>query len=275
MPLLILIFVLLAAVILLLVALWPGRPSAALVAPFTGRNFAHRGLHSPDKSVPENSLAAFRLAAEAGYGIELDIQLSKDGQVVVFHDDTLDRVCGVKGRVDAYTLEQLQQMRLCKTEERIPLFTEVLCTVAGRVPLIVELKSGPRNEQLCRLGWELLKNYQGDFCIESFDPRIVGWFRKNVPQVLRGQLAQRPRSYNTLPAPMGLFLGWTLANFIGRPQFIAYQNRPRPLTVRLASLLGAVKVVWTVRDEADRPRVEGENEMVIFEFYRPVPKFKQ
>ena len=137
MPLLILIFVLLAAVILLLVALWPGRPSAALVAPFTGRNFAHRGLHSPDKSVPENSLAAFRLAAEAGYGIELDIQLSKDGQVVVFHDDTLDRVCGVKGRVDAYTLEQLQQMRLCKTEERIPLFTEVLRTVAGRVPLIV------------------------------------------------------------------------------------------------------------------------------------------
>ena len=77
------------------------------------------------------------------------------------------------------------------------------------------------------------------------------------------------------PRADGAVFGWTLANFIGRPQFIAYQNRPRPLTVRLASLLGAVKVVWTVRDEADRPRVEGENEMVIFEFYRPAPKFKQ
>ena len=274
MPLFPLLIVLLAAGALVLAALWPARPSAAALAPFAGRNFAHRGLHSPDRSVPENSLTAFRLAAEAGYGIELDIQLSKDGQVVVFHDDTLDRVCGVSGRVDAFSLSQLREMRLCGTEEQIPLFTEVLETVGGRVPLIVELKSGPHNEQLCRLALALLEGYQGDFCVESFDPRIVGWFRRHAPQILRGQLAQRPRSYNTLPAPEGLFLGWTLANFIGRPQFIAYQNRPRPLTVRLACRLGAAKVAWTVREASDRLRAERENEMVIFEFYRPAPRFR-
>lgn len=273
MPFMIFALVLIFLAALLLFALWPGRSSAEALQPFAGRNFAHRGLHSPDKSVPENSLAAFRLAVEAGYGIELDIQLSKDGQVVVFHDDTLDRVCGIAGRVDAFSLQELQQMRLCGTDEQIPLFTEVLKTVGGRVPLIVELKSGPRNDQLCRSALALLEIYHGPFCIESFDPRIVGWFRRNAPGLLRGQLAQRPGCYDTLPAPAGLVLGWTLANFIGRPQFIAYQNRPKPLPVRLACCLGAVRVVWTARDEADRPRVEAENAMVIFEFYRPGQKF--
>ena len=88
----------------------PGRAGKAQKAPFLGWNFAHRGLHRADKSVPENSLEAFRLAEEAGYGVELDVQLSQDGQVVVFHDDTLDRVCSVHGRVDAFSFEELQRM---------------------------------------------------------------------------------------------------------------------------------------------------------------------
>lgn len=87
----------------------PGYASKRQKAPFIGVNFAHRGLHTEDKRVPENSLEAFRLAAEAGYGIELDVQLSKDGRVVVFHDDTLDRVCGVRGRVDDYKYDELKK----------------------------------------------------------------------------------------------------------------------------------------------------------------------
>ena len=112
--------------------LFPGAATKRQKAPFMGVNFAHRGLHSRDKSVPENSLAAFELAASAGYGIELDVQLSKDGQVVVFHDDTLDRVCGVHGRVDAFDYSQLREMKLCGSEQTIPLFTEVLQTIRGR-----------------------------------------------------------------------------------------------------------------------------------------------
>ena len=111
-----------AAVPLFLLA--PGRATKRQKAPFMGRNFAHRGLHSRDMSVPENSLEAFRLAAKAGYGIELDVQLSRDGQVVVFHDDTLDRVCGVHARVDEKSYDELRALGLCGTNNRIPLFSE-------------------------------------------------------------------------------------------------------------------------------------------------------
>ena len=118
----------------------PGHASRRQKAPFLGMNFAHRGLHSRDKSVPENSIAAFRLAARAGYGVELDVHLSRDGQVVVFHDDTLERVCGVSGQVEDYTFQELQQFRLCGTEERIPLLSDVLGVIRGRGPIILELK---------------------------------------------------------------------------------------------------------------------------------------
>lgn len=272
------LWILLAAaavlVLLALFLLWPGRPSPEKTAPFYGRNYAHRGLHSQDKSVPENSLAAFRLAAEAGYGIELDIQLSRDGQVVVFHDDTLDRVCGVHGRVDAFTLEELRQMRLCGTGEKIPLLTEVFAEVAGRSPFIIELKTGPRNAELCEKGLALMRAYDGPYCVESFDPRIVGWFKKHAPDLLRGQLAGPPRTYNNMPAVGGLVLGDLLGNVLARPEFIAYDNKPKPVCVRLVERLGPAKVLWTARDEADRERVEKENDLVIFEFYRPQVKFK-
>lgn len=263
--------VLLAALALLFVA--PSRPSAALLAPFARRCFAHRGLHTPDKSVPENSLSAFRRAVEAGYGIELDIQLSRDAEVVVFHDDTLDRVCGVQGRVDAFDLAALRQMRLCGTGEGIPLFSEVLAAVDGRAPLIVELKSGPRNRLLCEKALALLRGYQGDFCIESFDPRIVRWFRKNAPDLLRGQLSGPPHTFDTLPAVGGFVLGNLLSDLICRPQFVAYDNKPKPFLVRLACRMGAARVVWTAREEADHQRLCGENDAIIFEFYRPDPRF--
>ena len=101
----------------------PGGSSKRQRAPFMGVNFAHRGLHSRNRSVAENSLEAFRLAAAAGYGIELDVQLSKDGQVVVFHDATLQRVCGVEGRVDEKTYAELSQLSLCGTGSGIPLLS--------------------------------------------------------------------------------------------------------------------------------------------------------
>ena len=137
-------------------------------------------------------LAAFRAAAEKGYGVELDVQLSSDGYVVVFHDDTLDRICGVHGKVIDYPLEQLQGMKLLETAETIPLFTDVLAVLQqGAGPLIVELKTvGKRNPELCEKTREILHSYPGVFCIESFDPMIVRWFRKNAPEIFRGQLAQ-------------------------------------------------------------------------------------
>ncbi len=268
------IFLLAVCFVVLYFLLCPGRFDDAQRQMIFGVNHAHRGLHTKDKTVPENSLPAFRAAVEAGYGVELDIQLSKDGQVVVFHDDTLDRVCGVHGRVDAFTLDELRQMRLCGTEETIPLLTEVFDVMAGKTPMIIELKTGPRNAELCEKGLALMRAYGGPYCIESFDPRIVRWFKKNAPDILRGQLADAPRSYGQRSRLRGAVLGGLLLNCIARPQFIAYGPGKKPWTARLAEALGALRVCWTVRPGDDAAAKEAENDAVIFEFYRPAPKYQ-
>ena len=261
-----------AAVALPVLLSAPGRVSKEQKAPFLGWNFAHRGLHRADRSVPENSLEAFRLAGEAGYGAELDVQLSKDGQVVVFHDDTLDRVCSVHGRVDAFTYEELRQMSLCGTEQHIPLFSRVLEVFGGRGPLIVELKTGPRNRELCEKTLALLETYRGDVCIESFDPRIVAWFRRHAPRLLRGQLAAPMEEYTKdgRGKAQAFLLSRCLLNILSRPQFIAYKIGPRPLIVRLSELLGALKFGWTSHGQENEAGRDG----VIFEFYRPRLRFK-
>lgn len=252
----------------------PGRFSDGQRRMVSGVNHAHRGLHTKDKTVPENSLPAFRAAVGHGYGVELDIQLSKDGQVVVFHDDTLDRVCGVHGRVDAFTFDELRAMRLCGTEETIPLLTEVFDVIGGKTPMIIELKTGPRNDELCEKGLALMRAYNGPYCVESFDPRIVRWFRKNAPDILRGQLADEPRSYEGQPKLLGLAMGCLLMNFLARPQFIAYGPGKKPWTVRFAEAMGALRVCWTVRPSDDIAAKQAENDAVIFEFYEPEPKYR-
>ena len=260
-----------AAVAIPLFMLFPGQATKRQKAPFWGVNFAHRGLHARDKSIPENSLAAFELASRAGYGMELDVQLSKDGQVVVFHDGTLDRVCGVHARVDSLTYAELQELRLCGTEHTIPLFSEVLKTIRGRGPLIVELKNGPRNRELCEKTYALLSDYRGDVCVESFNPLIVMWFRFHARDLVRGQLAAPIKEYKgEVSKPMAFLLSHGLTNFFCRPQFIAYRIGFRPVTVRLAEALGAMKVAWTSHE----PRNQKGNDAVIFEFYKPTVKYK-
>ena len=261
-----------AAIGLPLFLVAPGSITKRQKTPFYGRSFAHRGLHVEDKSVPENSLEAFRLAASAGYGVELDVQLSKDGQVVVFHDDTLDRVCGVHARVDEKSFDELRLLRLCGTEQRIPLFSDVLAVIRGRGPLLVELKNGRRNRELCKKTYALLQGYKGDVCIESFNPRIVAWFRFHGRDLLRGQLAAPVADYvkDGFKKPLGFVLSRTLLNFLARPQFIAYKIGRRPLLVRVSEKLGAMKVGWTSHD----PVNEKGRDAVIFEFYRPGLRFK-
>ncbi len=247
----------------------PGKADREQKKPFRGRNYAHRGLHSEDKSVPENSLEAFDKAASAGYGIELDVQLSRDGQVVVFHDDELKRVCGDPRRVDEVDWSELKEMKLCGTEQTVPLFSTVLETVNGRSPLIVELKTGRRNDELCRKTCETLAGYKGNYCIESFDPRIVAWFRKNAPEIIRGQLAAPASEYKN-KKPLPFLLSHVLLNVIARPHFIAYKIGRRPLSVRISELMGAMKVGWTSTD----PGSEKGRDAVIFEHYRPEVFYK-
>lgn len=249
----------------------PGKLDKKKRAAFTGRNFAHRGLHRIDKSVPENSIPAFDAAARIGYGVELDIHITSDDQIVVFHDDDLERICGVEGRIEDKTYAELRQYRLFGTNNHIPLLSEVLTVIKGRSPIIVELKRGSKNRELCRLTYELLSSYDGRYCIESFDPRIVMWFRINAPEVLRGQLSTRPKKLRKSSGPINAFLlGHLLTNFLARPQFIAYELGRKPLTVRLCEKLGAMRVAWTSLEWCN----EKNNDAVIFQFYRPMVKYK-
>lgn len=276
--LLLILFILLVLLLLICFLLAPGRTTKAQRSLFSGCKFAHRGLHSKDKHIPENSLAAFRLAADAGYGIELDIRLTRDNRIVVFHDDTLLRICGIDRRVDSFTYEELKEFRLLDSNECIPLFSEVLSLVSGRIPLLVELKSGNTNTLLCELAYQMLRDYSGTYCIESFHPMIVCWFKKHAPQVLRGQLSAPCKSFQgTLPALSAFLLSHLFTNFLARPQFIAYHKGKTPVSVMLCRALGALRAVWTLRDTdyndlsciQDSRILFGKNDMIIFEFFRP------
>ncbi len=234
-------------------------------------SYAHRGLHQKDKAIPENSMMAFAKAAEAGYGIELDINLTADGKVVVFHDDNLLRVCEVDKLITQCLSTELADFRLENTEQTIPLFVDVLKLVDGQVPLIVELKNTKDWQQLCVKAAELLDDYGGSYCIESFHPGIVSWFYKNKPGVVRGQLSASHRSFEGTPLWQSLLIASIMTNVISRPHFIAYkhQDAHHRLSLRLFRQLGGKLVGWTVRDSDDTVGCMQFFDVIIFEFFRP------
>ena len=278
----ILFCIVLILVLLVLFAVWPNKRRDALRAPFVGHNCAHRGYFGKDQRPPENSLPAFAAAAQNGYGIELDVQFTSDRRLVVFHDDTLDRMTPAKGFVHDMDWANFSAQPLAGSNEHPPLFADMLRTVAETnpdTPLIVEIKSRAEYsktylEELCRATIAELKAYPGPYCIESFDPRIVRWFRKNAKDVLRGQLSDAPASFRDEPKPLAFALGCLFTNVLARPQFIAYGPGKKPWTARLAEAMGAIRVCWTVRPEDDINAKEAENDAVIFEFYHPAPKYK-
>lgn len=235
-----------------------------------GVHYAHRGLFDNKSEAPENSLPAFRKAVENGYGIEMDVQLSKDGIPVVFHDATLKRMCGVEGNVWDYTLEELQKMTLADSVATIPTFAKVLEQIDGRVPLIIEYKMDRADTRVCELGNELLKKYTGPYCIESFHPYAVRWYRKHRPDVVRGQLSTefwRQSKYKG--KPLYIFLGYLMMNFLGRPDFIAYEHKyVGNVSRRICKWLGALSVTWTIKSKEDYRKVEKEFDLFIFDSCR-------
>ncbi len=266
----------LGIVLLILLLISPrmlGRPQIAHLL----RDYAHRGLHGD--GIPENSLPAFARASERGYGIELDVQLSADGVIMVFHDDTLIRMTGVQGKLCEYTREQLQQMHLGESGEVIPTLDEVLDTVAGRVPLLIELKgeSAGGAAALCEKLSRQLDAYDGDFCVESFNPVILSWFRKHRPDIVRGQLVTNTLKERPKGNPfLNFLLTHLMLNVISRPDFVAYNEKyAREWALWLnIRILRAVPFVWTVRD-ATLWRASHEKKIcTIFEGFLPDTKNK-
>lgn len=259
--------------VLYVLSVAPGKRRAEM-RPFLSPHYAHRGLHS--ESLPENSLAAFEAAAAAGYGIELDVQLSRDGVAMVFHDATLSRVCSIDGRLADYTAAELQAMPLCGMREHtIPTLAEVLRVVDGRVPLLVEIKGYRVVAPVCEATVALLDAYKGPYLIESFTPVVLHWFKKNRPTVLRGQLSSR--LFRKGKRNLGNLLVESLCtNFIARPDFIAFCFADRHLlSYRLArGLYGAWSLAWTVKSAQDEEASAGFDD-IIFEGYLPETKEKK
>ena len=171
--------------------------------PLTDYDYAHRGLHG--NGIPENSLSAFALAAEKGYGVELDVHLTLDGELAVHHDASLLCTCGVDRKISGMTMGEIRRYSLGDSGERIPTLREALNCIHGRVPMIVELKTaGKRNAELAQKVYGQLTESGGDWVAESFDPRLMHWFRRHAPQVIRGQLAFDPH----LGGPPGSGIGY-------------------------------------------------------------------
>ena len=264
------IAIILLVIILFLLAL-SGRGGKKRFKGLEGFDFAHRGLHKSGE-IPENSTAAFALAIRQGYGIELDVHLLADGELAVFHDDTLVRMTGLEGKVKDLKREDLANCCLEGSKWTIPTFSEVLNQVGGKVPLIIELKSEGNCEALCKAVAKALRGYKGAYCIESFDPRVVFWFRKNRPEITRGQLSKNfikePTEHKF---PIRFMLTALLCNFLTNPDFIAYQfSHRKDFCNMLATKLWRLQpVYWTIKNKREEKYAKKEGAMIIFEDYLP------
>ena len=249
-----------------------GRTGHAGIAELRKFRYAHRGLHG--NGVPENSMEAFRLALEHGFGIELDIHLMKDGNLAVIHDASLKRTAGVDVLIEDLTTEDLSKYPLEGTTETIPTFNQVLELYAGKAPLIIELKAERGNHAaLTEAACKAMEGYNGAWCMESFDPRCVHWLKKNRPDVIRGQLTENflgnPKS--KLPWVLKFMLTWQLENFLIRPDFIAYKFADRKnLSVWLCEHLWKLQCVgWTLKSHQEQSQADAEGWISIFEGYIP------
>ena len=233
---------------------------------YKGVRFAHRGLHG-DK-IAENSMSAFKAAVDAGFGIELDVRLSSDGVLVVFHDDTLERMVGIRKRVDELTVSELTALRLGNSDEGIPTFSEVLELVGGRVPLLVEIKEDRGNFAVSDATAKALMLYSGDYIVESFNPLTLGNVRKQLPMTPCGFLSckHKPKSF------VYFMLTNLLLNVTCRPDFIAYNLADSSnFFLRLVrTLFRAPTLAWTVRSEEEAKTAYDRGfDGIIFEGFIP------
>ena len=237
--------------------------------------YAHRGLHGAvgaDSFCAENSMTAFKRAVDRGFGIELDVHVTADGEVVVFHDATLDRVAGVSGKIKDKTLAELRELRLLETEDTIPTLREVLDLVDGKVPLLVELKETGANHEISEKTAAMLAEYKGDFIVESFSPLAFGAIKRVLPGTPRGFLADKftvKKQYRTVKHAL---TQRCLFNFMMRPAFIALNHKnPKLFPVGLIRrLFGIPMIAWTVKSAEDEATAYKNGfSGIIFEGYLP------
>ncbi len=229
---------------------------------FKGIYFAHRGLHGD--GVIENTLEAFKKAVENNYGMEFDVQLSKDNIAVINHDYSLKRVFNIDKKVSSLSAKELNKIG-------VPTLEQVLKLVDGKTPLLVEIKGESKDTKVCEVAAKTLDKYQGKWCVESFNPFYVKWFKDNRSNVVRGILSSRFSKKNSAGNFIkNITLRSFLLNFMCRPDFVAYEHQySSDLSLRLQKFLGATLFAWTLRSKKEEEKIRKLYDCMIFEKYRP------
>lgn len=269
----ILLTILLLLILLYLFSIRPYTKRSLQLKPFQQTYIAHRGYFDNNLSCPENSLPAFQRAVTVDYGIELDVQLTKDNQLVVFHDDSLEHMCKIPKRLSACTYAELSSYGLLGTNHTIPLLTEVLKLVAGKVPLIIEIKPKGRCIETARQLSEVMKTYAGSYCIQSFHPLVLRWYVKHAPEVLRGILSTNFKKNKLQQDPITSFLLTNLLfNWFCKPDFIAYNhNYADEFSYRLCKKLYDIpSAAWTIRNQQELNNARNTFSIFIFDDFKPV-----
>ena len=263
--------VLLVLVLVYFILIIPNKNGRERMKDFANWNYAHRGFHDNGGEAVENSLPAIKYAVDNNYGIEFDVQVTKDGIPVVFHDDNMKRVVGLDAAIKDFNYEELKEFKLLNSQETIPKLEDVLKLVDGKVPLIIEYKlSSGTDTSICDQVDPYLRAYKGLYCIESFNPMVVKWYRKNRPEVARGQLSLNYRksgfdSIKYFPLTALLF------NFRTRPDFIAFNYKDKDnLSLKiLKSIYNLPLVAYTIKSQKDYDNNDDFFDLIIFEGFHP------
>ena len=231
----------------------------------TTKFIAHRGLHKGFE-IPENSILAFKKAKEKSYGIELDITISKDNQIVVFHDDTLDRLCNISGNIEDFDYKFLEEQKLYKTDEKIPLLSQVLKVIGLDTLVLIEIKKHRNIGLLENILCDLLNNYQGKYLICSFEKDILFWFKKNRVNMKKGlifeSLPKKFEKYNKL-----IFL---YKFFKTSPDFISLDYSLFDSSIyKFCKKKDLELYFWTIDSFEKFNKVNKDNNKIIFEKINP------
>lgn len=239
------------------------------------RPIAHRGLHDRAAGIPENTIAAAEAAIAGGYAIECDVQPSADGEAMVFHDEALGRLTQASQPIASRTVAELSAVTVTGTSERIPTLSDFLARIAGRTPLIIEIKSSYSGDlTLTRRVADIVSGYHGPIALKSFDPRLVHALIDLVPDRPRGIIAESGREDGAY-ARLQPSERHALANLLHlretRPDFLSWRVGDLPDgPPYLCRLLGRMPVMtWTVRNEAQRAIAAAHADQMVFEGFRP------
>ena len=237
----------------------------------TARPIAHRGYHDRSAGRIENTLPAAEAAIARDFAIECDLQLTADGRVVVFHDDTLDRLTEATGAVGARTLAELRAIRLHDSDAGIPTLEELLDVVDGRVPLVIELKSQwTGDRRLEKAVAPILSDYSGPAAVMSFDPMSMVAMRRLAPALPRGMTADDFSQEWPLPWPTRFALRHLLAAAIVWPHFVSFGIDALPANAPLMLRhIGVPLICWTIRDAAAWEKARAYTDQITFEGFDP------